>query len=104
MNDCKFFGKVVSRKITEENNTSKIELNVSVQKQRKSKHGVPVSETVTLQFEAWDSAAATIEHNSTVGDFLIINSTAKTRYNSDNEVYFRINEFRIVRSGNLVDS
>jgi hypothetical protein len=101
MNDCKFFGKVVSRKITEENNTSKIELNVSVQKQRKSKHGVPVSETVTLQFEAWDSAAATIEHNSTVGDYLIINSTAKTH---GDRVYFRINEFRIVRSGNLIDS
>jgi hypothetical protein len=103
MNDCKFFGKIVSRSITKKYDTSKIELEVSVQKQRKSKSGLTVLENAVLNFEAWDSAAETIEHNSTVGDFLVISSTAKIRENSK-EVYFRINEFKIVSSNNLVDA
>jgi hypothetical protein len=101
MNDCKFFGKIVSRKITTENDTDKIELSITVQKQRKSKSGVSVSESSTLSFEAWDSAAATIEHNTTVGDYLIINSAAKV---DNGRVYFRINEFRIVKSAALADT
>ncbi len=101
MNDCKFFGRIATRKILRPNGTNKIELNVTVQKQRKSKSGVPVSESSTLLFEAWDSAASTIEHNTDIGDYLIINSTAKV---DGGRVYFRINEFKIIKSASLVDS
>jgi hypothetical protein len=96
MNHCLFFGKIVSRKISTENDTNKIELRIAVQKQRKAKSGVSVSENAVLTFEAWDSAAATIGHNTTIGDFLIIpNSTAKV---DGDKIYFRINEFKIVKS------
>jgi hypothetical protein len=102
MNHCLFFGKIVSRKISTENDTNKIELRISVQKQRKAKSGLSVSENATLTFEAWDSAASTIEHNTTVGDFLIIpNSTAKI---DGDKVYFRINEFKIVKAESLSDN
>ena len=102
MNHCLFFGKIISRKISTENDTNKIELRISVQKQRKAKSGLSVSENATLTFEAWDSAAATIEHNTTVGDFLIIpNATAKV---DSDKIYFRINEFKIVKAESLSDN
>ena len=101
MNHCLFFGKIVSRKISTENDTNKIELRISVQKQRKARSGLSVSENATLNFEAWDSAAATIGHNTTIGDYLIIpNSTVKV---DGDKVYFRINEFKIVRAEHLSD-
>ena len=102
MNHCLFFGKIISRKLSTENDTSKIELKLLVQKQRKAKSGVSVSESAALTFEAWDSAAATIGHNTTIGDHLIIpNSTAKV---DGDKIYFRINEFKIVKSENLSES
>ena len=103
MNDCKFFGKIVSRSITKRYETSRIELQVEVQKQRKSKSGLLVIEKSALNFEAWDSAAETLEHNSTVGDYLVISATAKIR-ETNKDVYFRINEFKIVSSTSLIDA
>ena len=103
MNDCKFFGKIVSRSITKRYETSRIELRVEVEKQRKSKSGIPVVEKSALNFEAWDSAAETIEHNSTVGDYLVISATAKTR-ETNKDIYFRINEFKIVSATSLIDA
>lgn len=102
MNHCVFFGKIVSRNLTSENETSKIELKIQVQKQRRAKSGASVSENAILNFEAWDSAAETIEHNTTVGDSLIIpNATAKV---DKEKVYFRINEFKIVKSESLSEN
>lgn len=103
MNDCKFFGKIIARSITQKYETSKIEVQLEVQKQRKSKSGVPVVEKSILDFEAWDSAAETLEHNSTIGDYLVISATAKVK-ETNKGVYFRINEFKIVSSASLIDA
>lgn len=103
MNDCKFFGKVISRSITKRYETSRIELQIEIKKQRKAKSGLTLVDKSVLVFEAWDSAAETIEHNSTVGDHLLIDATAKVS-DSGKGVYFRINEFKIVKSSNLIDT
>ena len=101
MNHCLFFGKIVSRKFSTENDTNKIELRMAVQKQRKAKSGVSVSENAVLTFEAWDSAAMTIGHNTNIGDFLLIpNATVKV---DGDRVYFRINEFKVIKGDSLTD-
>jgi hypothetical protein len=102
MNHCSFFGKIISRKLTSESDTSKVELKILVQKQRRSKSGVSVSDNASLMFEAWDTAADTISHNSTIGDYLLIpNSTVKV---DRDRTYFRINEFKIIKNQSLLEN
>lgn len=98
MNQCTFLGKLVSKEFTSEADTDKINLLLQVENKRKGKKDVRKMDYERLNFEAWGTAAISIEKNLTFDDYmLIIDSTART---NDNKVCFRINEFKIIKKGN----
>lgn len=98
MNQCTFLGKLVSKEFTQEDNTDKIHLILKVENKRKGKKDVKKMDYEHLSFEAWGTAAISIEKNLTFDDYmLIIDSTARA---NEDKVCFRINEFKIVKKGN----
>lgn len=98
MNQCTFLGKLVSKEFIKEDNTDKIHLILKVENKRKGKKDVKKMDYEHLSFEAWGTAAISIEKNLTFDDYmLIIDSTARA---NEDKVCFRINEFKIVKKGN----
>ena len=98
MNHCAFLGKIISKNLTELNDVEKIELVLQVENKRKVKKDVKKMDYEYLSFEAWGSAAISIEKNLTIDDYmLIIDSTARA---DSGIVCFRINEFKIIKKGN----
>lgn len=95
MNQCCFYGKIVNKIKNGESDVENLKVNLMVEKYRKNKIGVTKIDRSFLVFEAWDSAAITIDKNASLGDYLLIsNSNAR---NSGSSVCFRINEFKIVK-------
>lgn len=91
-------GKLVSKEFTNESGIDKIILLLQIENKRKGKTDIRKMDYERLNFEAWGTAAISIEKNLTFDDYmLIIDSTART---NDNKVCFRINEFKIIKKGN----
>ena len=89
MNLCVFCGDVVSIKLQNDESTNfvnRILLEVKVENRRKSK-----IDTEILLFEAWDSAANTINDYCEIGDVVLLKCHAK-------KDIFRINEFQILQN------
>lgn len=98
MNHCSFLGKLISKELTIAHGIEKVELILQVENKRKVKKDVKKMDYEHLNFEAWGTAAISIEKNLTLDDYmLIIDSTARSNNGS---TCFRINEFKIVKKGN----
>lgn len=95
MNQCTFLGKLISKELTNESDTDKINLLLQIENKRRGKKDLRKMDYEHLNFEAWGTAAISIEKNLTFDDYmLIIDSTAR---NNDGVVNFRINEFKIIK-------
>lgn len=91
MNVCVFYGELIQTPVvSEENGVQKIQLCVRVENRRKNKKNNDIIDKEDLIFEAWDSAAFTIQEYAEVGDFVLIKAYAKTGG------IFRITEFNIL--------
>lgn len=91
-------GKLVSKEFTNESGIDKIILLLQIENKRKGKTDIRKMDYERLNFEAWGTAAISIEKKLTFDDYmLIIDSTARA---NDNKVCFRINEFKIIKKGN----
>jgi len=98
MNHCSFLGKLVSKEFSDLTGIEKIDLILHVENKRKVKKDIKKMDYERLNFEAWGTAAISIENNLTVDDhMLIIDSTARA---DNGDVRFRINEFKIIKKGN----
>ncbi len=95
MNDCTFYGRITNGPKLSTVPVDVVRLTLCVEKKRKAKNGTNKIDASYLHFEAWDSAARTINEYAREGDYLLIKSSAK---NSPEGVYFRINEFRILQN------
>lgn len=77
----------------------KVDIVLQIENKRKCKNDIKKMDYEYLLFEAWGTAAITIYNNLKDNDYLlVIDSTA--RKNKD-DVCFRINEFKIIKRGNL---
>lgn len=99
MNQCTFLGKLKTVDVSSFNNIARVELLLQIENKRKSKNESKKMDYEYLLFEAWGTAAITINKNLNIDDYLlVIDSTA--RKNKDN-ICFRINEFKIIKKENI---
>ena len=97
MNNCSFFGKISKMALSYQDSVPCMDLELSVENFRKSKSGKKIVENSYLVFVAWDSAAETLNANAKNGDFLLVKE-AEARNWDDDRIYFRINEFKILKN------
>ena len=98
MNQCTFLGKVKHLDLRVfDGESERIVLVLDVENKRKM-NGVKKIDYEELLFEAWGTAALTLDQNLRLDDYLlVINSTARK---SEGGVCFRINEFKIMNRNN----
>jgi len=97
MNNCSFYGVIDSIDYYDK----EISLKLEIEHIRKNSSNKKIVEKIFLPFVAFDSGAETIYKNARVGDFLLIKrSTAK---NDGDSVYFRIDEFKILKTEEVND-
>lgn len=97
MNHCCFLGKLYDINYTSDS-IERVELILQIESKRKSNNEVKKMDYENLCFEAWGTAAISIFKNIKVGDYmLVIDSTARSE---KGRIYFRINEFKIIKKEN----
>lgn len=100
MNQCTFLGKVKHldlRCFAGDKIERLLILTLDVENKRRTS-GVKKIDYEELWFEAWGTAALTLDQNLKLNDYLlVINSTARK---SEGGVCFRINEFKIMNRNN----
>lgn len=97
MNHCSFLGKLKKTTYTCED-IERIEIVLQIENKRKGKNIAKKMDYEYLTFEAWGTAAISINKNLKLNDYmLIIDSTAR---NDNGNVYFRINDFKIIKKEN----
>ena len=95
MNKCHFVGKLVDDPyLTETNSTYLVKFVLAVEDHRRDKHGAKKRRVDFLQFEAWDTAASTIEKYTEKGDFLVVEAIARQHRQTD-DIVFRVTNFKI---------
>lgn len=99
MNHCCFYGKIASKTKEIIDAVDYIKIKLIVEKYRKNKNKDTKKDFSILMLEAWGSASITIDNYSEIGDYLLVSdATAKNLNNSAENVYFRINEFKIIKN------
>jgi single-stranded DNA-binding protein len=98
MNGCHFLGKLKSDPIlNRSHNSFFVNFILEVEEYRRDKSGVKKRRTDLLKFQAWDSAAKTIEKHAQKDDIMVVESIARNGLSKDSEsVVFRVTNFKIL--------
>jgi len=102
MNKCIFLGKLLHLPIVEidqETGTPKLVFELEIEEFRRDKSGNKKRTLTVLEFEAWDTAALTIEKYASEGDLMSVESSARSCYIDGQEydfTYFRVTSFKIL--------
>jgi single-stranded DNA-binding protein len=97
MNKCIFLGRLTSPPevyIDENNNTPVIDFELEIEEFRRDSKGEKRRMLTYLLFQAWDTAALTIEKWANEDSLMSIESTA--RIDDDGNTYFRVTSFKII--------
>lgn len=100
MNNCCFVGKLASDpELRNINNTYVVNFCLAVEEYRKDKDGEKHRRVDFLDFEAWDTGAATISKYFKKGDMLIIEAEARQHKWVSNDqkrqkIVFRVKTFK----------
>lgn len=98
MNNCSFFGKLKEEPLYREvNSVPCVQFTLVIELFRVNKKGSKIVEYVDVPFQVWDSAADTIIKNAKVGDLILIKDSSPKNY-EDDSLFFRVNEFKILRN------
>ena len=93
MNNCVFLGKLYGDiHCQQHDKTTSADFQLEVESFRKNKNGVKNRSVTVFDFQAWDTAALTIEQRLKKDDLILVECSARKNQNS---VYFRVNSFRI---------
>jgi len=97
MNKCIFLGRLTSPPevyIDEDNNTPVVNFELEIEEFRRDNKGEKRRILTYLYFQAWDTAALTIEKWAKDGCLMSIESSA--RIDDDYNTYFRVTNFKIL--------
>lgn len=104
MNNCTFLGKLTEPvELYEEDGVAVVGFTLEIEEYRKNKSGQKTRNTQDLNFQAWHTAAITIDEKLNIGDLILVECSARNSPESD--CYFRVNRFKIFNkySQNLED-
>ena len=98
MNGCHFLGKLKSDPtLRESHNSFFVNFILEVEEYRRGKDGSKKRRTDLLNFEAWDTAAKTIEKYAYKGDIMAVEAIARNQSAKDPDVViFRVTNFKII--------
>lgn len=102
MNKCIFLGKLTHQPVVEidqDTGTPKLVFDLEIEEFRRDKSGNKKRTLTVLEFEAWDTAALTIEKYANEGDLMSVESSARSCYvacNDCDSIYFRVTSFKIL--------
>ena len=102
MNKCIFLGKLTHQpavEIDQDTGTPVLVFELEIEEFRRDKVGNKKKTLTLLQFEAWDTAALTIEKYACEGDLMSVESSARSSYVDGQEydfTYFRVTSFKIL--------
>tara|TARA_R100001377_G_scaffold84537_1_gene68313 strand:+ start:937 stop:1251 length:315 start_codon:yes stop_codon:yes gene_type:complete len=98
MNRSHFLGKLTDDPTLWESHSSvSVGFTLEVEEYRRDKGGVKKRRTDLLKFEAWDSAAKTIEKYAYKDDIMAVEAIARNQPSKDPEaVIFRVTNFKIL--------
>ena len=97
MNKCIFLGRLTSPPevyIDVDNNTPVVNFELEIEEFRRDNKGEKRRMLTYLFFQAWDTAALTIEKWAKENSLMSIESTA--RVDDDDNTYFRVTSFKII--------
>tara|TARA_B100001094_G_scaffold263939_1_gene265753 strand:+ start:943 stop:1254 length:312 start_codon:yes stop_codon:yes gene_type:complete len=98
MNGCHFLGKLTGDPVLKKSyNSFFVNFTLEVEEYRRDKDGVKKRRIDLLNFEAWDSAAKTIQQRAQKDDIMVIEAIARNESIKDPDtVIFRITNFKII--------
>tara|TARA_R110001592_G_scaffold19932_1_gene81361 strand:+ start:630 stop:941 length:312 start_codon:yes stop_codon:yes gene_type:complete len=98
MNGCHFLGKLTGDPVLKKSyNSFFVNFTLEVEEYRRDKDGVKKRRIDLLNFEAWDSAAKTIQQRAQKDDIMVIEAIARNESIKDPDtVVFRITNFKII--------
>tara|TARA_A100001515_G_scaffold144134_3_gene147284 strand:+ start:992 stop:1303 length:312 start_codon:yes stop_codon:yes gene_type:complete len=98
MNGCHFLGKLTGDPVLKKYyNSFFVNFTLEVEEYRRDKDGVKKRRIDLLNFEAWDSAAKTIQQRAKKDDIMVIEAIARNESIKDPDtVVFRITNFKII--------
>lgn len=99
MNSCNFFGKVTSGPdlSTSDNGTPVVTFELELEDFRRGTGGEKHRMLTYIMFEAWDTAAITIDKHASENCLMSIESSARSEDTPDHtDTYFRVNKFKIL--------
>tara|TARA_Y100000385_G_C12706322_1_gene472691 strand:+ start:196 stop:489 length:294 start_codon:yes stop_codon:yes gene_type:complete len=97
MNKCIFLGRLTAPPevyIDENNNTPVIDFELEIEEFRRDSRGDKRRDLTYLFFQAWDTAALTIEKWAKKDSLMSIESNART--DDEGNTYFRVTNFKIL--------
>lgn len=99
MNSCNFLGRLYGDVYHDKsNNVSVVNFKLEIENFRKNKNGVKTRSVSILNFEAWHTAAITINDKLTREDLILVECSARNTEDSTVPVcYFRVNSFKIFK-------
>ena len=114
MNNCTFLGKLTEpAQLYDEDGVAVVSFTLEIEEYRKNKSGQKTRSTQKLSFQAWHTAAITINEKLNTGDLILVECSARNSCDSDQATfdfynptcYFRVNRFKIFNkySQNLED-
>ena len=98
MNRSHFLGKLTEDPVLWESHSSvSVGFTLEVEEYRRGKDGSKKRRTDLLNFEAWDTAAKTIEKYAYKGDIMAVEAIARNQSAKDPDVViFRVTNFKII--------
>ena len=98
MNGCHFLGKLTGDPVLKQSyNSFFVNFTLEVEEYRRDKDGVKKRRIDLLNFEAWDSAAKTIQQRAQKDDIMVIEAIARNESIKDPDtIIFRITNFKII--------
>ena len=98
MNGCHFLGKLTGDPVLKKSyNSFFVNFTLEVEEYRRDKDGVKKRRIDLLNFEAWDSAAKTIQQRAQKDDIMVIEAIARNESIKDPDtIIFRITNFKII--------
>ena len=100
MNSCFFIGRLKEPVRTEkENGVDVVYFTLEIEEYRKNKNGQKTRTLQILHFEAWHTAAITINQKLTMDDLISVECSARSETIPDvgDACYFRVNNFKIFK-------
>ncbi len=102
MNKCIFLGRLTHKPVIDidaNSGTPRLVFELEVEEFRRDKNGNKKRILTVLEFEAWDTAALTIEKYANEGVLMSVESSARSHYTEEHDYdlfYFRVTSFKIL--------